>query len=263
MQSKSINELDMFKSGPTETFITPSGQELTIRERNGDDEDILSRVRDNKDGTAVNKFVAAISVNPKLTELEVKQLPVRDKYYTVLKSRIQSLGNILTFPHIFEKGDKTPVSFDVDLSEYLWDFSNPEFPKPGDANYFQYRCKPYPKEIATNPEFEFVLSSGKIVKMKYLTGVGESKALGKNYNDLTINDRFRLRDFKLKGNSGEWIPMENFKIFTARELTEMRVRVEEFDAPFEMLHDLTSPATGLTETISLIQLESFFFPMTL
>lgn len=262
MQAKVINEMDMFRMGPTITFMSPSGHEFTIRERNGEDEDILSKQKDTKDGSSINKFLSAIIVNPKLSDQDIQSLPSKDKYYILFKSRIQSLGDKVHLNYTFQK-EQYPVPFEIDLNEYDWDFANPNFPKEGDQDYFKYRCSPYPAEIRESPQFILELSSGKKIRMYYLTGVGEAKTLGKTEGDLTINDRLRIRGFEVQGNSGEWIKMERFNMFTSREMAEMRTKLFEKDTPFDLIAELTNPKTGAVEAISLFQTEDFFFPTTL
>ncbi len=262
MKAKVINEMDMFQMGPTLTFHCPSGNEVTIRERNGEDEDILSKQRDTKDGSSINRFLSAIMVDPKLPEQSIQQLPSKDKYYILMKSRMQSLGNIVSLEYTFQK-ETVPVHFEINLMDYDWDFANPNFPKEGDENYFKYRCTPYPKEINESPEFTLELSSGKKVRMHYLTGVGESKTLGKAEGDLSINDRLRIRGFQVQGNSGEWMTIERFNIFSSREMAEIRSRLFQMDTPFDLIAELTNPKTGVIEAISLFQTEDFFFPTTL
>jgi len=260
-------ELDAFRMGPIEDIILPSGMPVKIRERNGDDEDILSKLKDNKSTSAIHNFLAAIIVDPKLTPEDISKLRVKDKYYLMFKSRIQSLGSSVTFSHTFTDGESKSktISFDEDLDQYDWDFSKPleEFPfKQGHKDYFQYRCTPYPKDTMDQDTFEFELSSKKKCRMEYLNGLGESKSLKKNTGDLSINDKLVIRNFEVQLENGSWQKVEKFSMFSAREMQQIRTKLEEMDSSFDLITELINPLTGGTELVSLLLKEDFFFPLT-
>lgn len=270
MKSKSkapshVNEMDAFRMGPTEDVVCPSSMPVTIRERNGDDEDILSKLKDNKSTAAMHKFLAAIIVNPKLTFEDVAKMRVKDKYYLMFKSRIQSLGYEVNFDHTFTDGDEKTktVNFDEDLSNYDWDFSKPltEFPKENDNNFFKHRCTHYPDTLMDDT-FEFELLSKKKCRMEYLNGLGESKSLKKDTGDLTINDKLIIRNFEVQLENGTWQKVERFSMFTAREMQEIRTKLDQMDKPFDLITEVINPLTGQSEQISLFLKESFFFPLT-
>jgi len=266
-KASAARELDAFRMGPKENIVLPSGMPITIRERNGDDEDILSKLKDNKSTAAMHNFLAAIVVNPVLTPEDVAKLRIKDKYYIMFKSRIQSLGSDLTFSHTFTDGDtKTrTVQFDESLDNYDWDFSRPheEFPfKPENDEYFKYRCTPYPKDTMDTDTFEFELVSKKKCRMEYLNGLGESKSLKKNAGDLTINDKLIIRNFEIQLDNGSWQKVEKFSMFSAREMQEIRSKLDKMDDPFDLLTELINPITGNSELVSLFLKEDFFFPLT-
>lgn len=273
-QITKMNETAMFRMGPTEEVHLPSGFKVTIRERNGDDEDILSRVKDNKDGSALNNFLSAIITDPKMTGKQIAELKLKDKYYLLFRSRIQSLGSQMTFKHVFAGDeDKTKeVFFEEDLNQYDWDFSKPysSFPfKPklelgnGETDeYFKYRCTPYPDGSREEDGFEITLPSGVICRMKYLTGEGEQKSLKKSMNDLTINDKLRVRDFELKMDNGKWQRIERYNMLSAKDMMVIRTELDKRDEQFDMLVETVNPLTGQPEYISMFLKEEFFFPLT-
>ncbi len=257
----------MFRIGPKEIVYLPDGFVVTIRERNGEDEDILSKVKDNKDNTAINNFLASIIVDPKLTPQQIGEMKIKSKYYLLFRSRIQSLGSKVIFKHTFTGDeDKTKEAyFEEDLNNWDWDFSKPieEFPlKPEDAGYFKYKCKPYPKDSKEKEVFELTLASGKKCRMKYLTGEGETKSLGKQMGELTINDKLRVREFELQMNSGNWEKIERFNMMTAKDMAEIRVKLEEMDNQFDLAVETVNPLTNQQEFISMFLKEDFFFPLT-
>lgn len=266
-QISKVNESDMFRIGPTETVYLPDGFIVTIRERNGDDEDILSKVKDNKDNTAINNFLASIITEPKLTPKQIGEMKIKNKYYLLFRSRMQSLGAKVVFKHTFTGDeDKTKEAFfDEDLPNWDWDFSKPyiDFPfKPENPGYFKYKCKPYPDGTREQDMFESSTTSGKKYRMKYLTGDGETKTLKKQQNELSINDKLRVRDFQIQMSSGAWQTIERFNMLSSRDMAEIRTKLEEMDSPFDLMVETVNPLTGSQEFISMFLKEDFFFPLT-
>lgn len=266
-KASGARDLDAFRMGPKEDIILPSGMPVTIRERNGDDEDILSKLRDNKSSAAMHKFLAAIIVNPVLTFEDIAKMRIKDKYYLMFKSRIQSLGDEITFNHTFTDGeDKSKlITLDENLSKYDWDFSRTfeEYPfKPDHPEYFKHRCTPYPKGKMDEDTFEFELLSKKKCRMEYLNGLGEAKSLKKDTGDLTINERLIIRNFEVQLDNGNWQKVERFSMFTAREMQQIRTELDRMDQSFDLVVEHVNPLTGQVELISLFLKEDFFFPLT-
>ena len=90
----------------THQFIAPSGFSYTIREENGEDEEILSNQADAMNGNMnITKFIAAIVVDTdftdhhRLTVQDVLNLPFLDRYTIMLQNRIFSLGAVLDFQY--------------------------------------------------------------------------------------------------------------------------------------------------------------------
>jgi hypothetical protein len=245
----------------TTSFKTPSGFEVTIREQNGDDDDIISRMKDSLDGTAINNFISSIvvssSIKPggKLTPDDVINLKNRDKYYILLKSRIFSLGSEITYKHKCSNvtcGKET--EYEEDLKPYDFDFSKPDEKPSG----FKYQILPY--KNGQSPEAEIKLSSGKKIRYTYLNGIGDKKLLELNKDDISKNTELLVRSIQCEIN-GKWQQLENFKFLTAREMSEIRKHVADNDTQFEAISEVICPFCKNIDHISLLTEPTFFFPL--
>ena len=79
----------------------PSGLVVSIRETNGEDDEILSNYARLTDGSAGNEYTARIIHSgpngKKMTIEEVESLKIRDRQFIMFVSRIISLGEIFEF----------------------------------------------------------------------------------------------------------------------------------------------------------------------
>ena len=89
----------------THTFTAPSGIEYTIREQNGQDEEILTNVGEATRFMNINNFLQAILMgsskkpNQKYTMEEILRIPLLDRQCILLQSRIFSIGEIMEFSY--------------------------------------------------------------------------------------------------------------------------------------------------------------------
>lgn len=242
--------------GTTVEIKLPDGNTVTIREQTGEDEDTLSRLKDSRDGSAVNKFISGLIIDssyPSTTPEAVSKMKSRVRNYILLNSRRFSLGDEITYTHTF--ADATKQDFDDDLADYLWDYEGKDFPLPGEDGFDPKYCMPYPDD---STHFEFEISSGKKCKMRYLTGEAEMQSLGFK-ESVSINSRLIVREFELE-NEGAWTKIERFNMFSSREMSEVRKVLKSQDPEWELLTTVTHPVSGLTEEVSLFVVEDFFFP---
>ena len=246
--------------GKTSKFKTPSGFEITIREQTGEDDEVISKMKNNNDGSAINKFVASIIVEcslypgKKLTANEILKWKVRDKYYTLFKSRMFSLGEELIYKHKCSNINCNKESdYEEDLKPYDRDFSLPEQESKTD---FKYQVIPYKNGELTA---EFRLSSGKEIKYKYLSGLSEKKLLDFNKEEISKNTELVVREIELLIGD-KWQLIENFKVFSAREMSEIRKHIKENDLPFEAISECQCPFCSTIDQISLMAQPDFFFP---
>lgn len=251
---KDMANENMAFSPNTETFKLPDGRMVTIRERNGEDEDILSKVKNNEDGTAFDKYlyniIEDLDGNGKATRAQIGSLKNRSKYYILYKSRIQSLGDTVEFEHTFENGDK--VSFEEDLK--IFDF---DWEKQPLEEREEYQIEPYKEK---GDSFSFTLSSGVTCKMDYLTSDMEASTLARDISQLSINEKLRIRNFRIADKGGDFFQVENFKMFPSRVMQEIRKYLKEYDSEFTLMTTLKHPSKPIREEVSLFMYPDFFFP---
>lgn len=253
---------------PTEsTFIAASGKKYTIRETNGDDDAILSNSGGAQDGSSLNKWIAGIVTavgeeKKKLTQQEAAKLLSRDRFGILFHSRIFSLGPVLKFIHqcsdpkcSFKPGDDLP--YEEDLSLYVWDFTNPA-PKPGEVGYSKYRLEVYPNK----PEewVEKKLSSGRLIRFAYLDGEGENTFLEVAPEDLNKNHELLSHKLEAKLETDKWIRLENFKLFSSREMAEIRSHITIYDKPWDAISEIKCPKCRKIDYLNLLAVPDFFFP---
>lgn len=250
--------------GKLATLLLPSGSTVTIREQNGDDDDIISSFMTGQDSVGpINRFVAAIIIKHDynfadksgvLTAKEVLNIPLRDKYFILMASRIFSISPSIKFNWDWQN-DRPEVPYEEDLVQYMWDYKK-EFPQIGDPAYFKYRIQPY-QEHKSNIEVD--LSSGKKIRFYLLDGNGESYIMGLPDSQKSINTPIRARRLELFDN-GNWMKVESFKVFKSYEMAELRDAINTYDKTFDGLTDLNNPYTNEVVSIPLLSIPDFFFP---
>lgn len=253
--------------GKSKDITLASGLVLTIREKNGDDDDILSDSSSKDIPHRVmidnlNKFVSSIVIknhatgNPYITLDEVKALKATDKLQVLLESRIHSDGPELKFLHKCSNEDckshDNKLEYDCieDLAKYL----------PSSEEPFEFKIQKHPH--GQKPGMELTLSSGKKVRFQFLTAGSEYKGLemaedssirrGKNLDLL-------LRDLEVFDGSS-WNLVGSFAIFSSSEMREIRNAVKTNDPQWPMVSEFKCPSCKNTEYIPLILIPDFYFP---
>lgn len=240
--------MDLINNIETKEVALPTGRVFVIREQNGNDEDVISKVGDSKNNTAIAKFLAGIIVEPKTSWQQVMLWPSQDKYVLLLESRIFNLGETLSFKHTFQ--DEFEESFEEDLSIY----------RVGNEEN-KYAPKKYPNGDLR--EIEFTTSRGKLIKYTLLNSEGEAYNMNKPEGSISRNDIFRARFLSVKDNSQKsgWKVVDKFYDFKPIELAEIRKNILENDPSFDMLMELQHPQKpNVKELVPMIQYTEFFFP---
>jgi len=238
----------------TEDVTLPDGNVITIREANGDDEDILSSTSYNKDGTAYYRYLANLIVEPRMTWEGVAAMKNRCIYYGLYKARLLSLGDEIMFDYTFQTPKIGMAPFEENLSKFDRDLSKP-YTELEEDKMDKEVIKAYPAGAAET--FEFILASGKKLRMRYLTGEMERSTLDGDTEQLSINDKVKLRSLELY--TGEtWTAIENLSLFTSREMNEIRKALSKNDEQFTCITQVTK--SGVTEELSMFLLPAFFFP---
>lgn len=247
------------------TFKLPSGYEVTIREQNGNDDDILSNQSTAKDLSNLNIFIASLvvetnlpfAVNGKLTSELVKKMVIRDKYFILIKSRIHSIGSDLRITYDWGKDEGGKIEYIEDLNRYVWDY-NTEFPEEGTENYDPERIEPYIIPGVYDKQ-ELTLRSGKHLKFNLLNGHSETQLMKLPLDQMTRNAELKARNLEMFV-SDTWVKVENFSMFTKHDMAELNKMVKIADPSFNAVTDLSNPNTGETIKFPIMGTLDFFYP---
>lgn len=259
-EQKSVKDI---LHGKTLTFTSPSGLTFTIREQNGNDDDILSNSGLAKDGSNITNFISSIVLESSLTgggPLSVataRNLLVRDRVFIMIMSRIHSIGDMLKFK--YQWSDLPfPVEYEEDLNKYIWDYSK-EFPlDTSDINYFKYRIQPYTER--NYGSHIYTLKSGKTISFNLMDGNGEKYLLALNEGSITVNEELKARSLHLKQEDDRFMKVENFSFFTKSEMTEIHSLVNEIDPTYFPFTEITHPDNNSTVNLPLFGINDFFYP---
>lgn len=239
--------------------VLPSGDTIAIREQNGEDDDILSNLADVKKLESANNFLSGVIVfhsryGKIFTPEMVKKMPIRDKYISLLLTRIFSFGDTLSFKWTWE-GDSEPIEYTEDLNIYLWDYSKPT-PNKGDKDFNTSMIRGY--ESDPYEFIELTTKSGKKLRLKYLTGEAEMYLLNLNDNDRSRNKEFLARGLEMFIED-KWQLVSNFKSFSPIDMKDIR-KALLVDLPFALTTWIEHPLNKIKEEIDITSLEDFFFP---
>lgn len=249
--------------GNVKELLLPSGAVAVIREQNGEDDALLSNVAMTRNFEALNAFIHSITIHlstaefpekpPTLEDIMIR--PLRDKYFTLIASRIFSLGHNLHFEYQWDAA-LPKVEYDEDLSKYLWDYNVP-FPQVGDREYFAERIKPYPmKSLFVNETV-----GGKNIRFNLINSYGERYLLKLPDTERHINQQLLARDISIMNEANQWEKITNFKNFKSTEMAQLRGLLSKWDEEFNGITTLDNPfVTGQSEDVSIIQIPDFFFP---
>ena len=252
-------------------FLVPSGLPCEIRMQNGEDDEILSSVRLQKEGNNINAFVAAI-VNKfngaKLTLQDVIDMRLSDKYYILIQSRVFSLGDELEFDYTWDK-EQGPIRYTEDLNTFLWDYSKPFPYNPEDEGYHPHRIKPFPFS-GENFDYHYLYFElgGRKFRMRHVDGRLEKYLI--KCDDINNNSLFYGRELSqlfMEMKEGEevvekYIPVTTFKAFIPREMAQLRGILETFDdGNAQISMDLENPNNpGEVIDVPLLSLDDFLSP---
>jgi len=248
--------------GDVLTIIAPSGHSFTIRQQNGEDDDILSNSKAVQDGTSTNRFIAGIVVytdfteNGKLNLDDAKNLKLCDKYFILITGRIFSIGQELKFTYKWDD-IKEDTPYTEDLSLFIWDYTNP-YPQEGEEGYFDQRIKPH--LFGKDTIRTLTLKSGKEVRYTFMDGNGESFLMKLREDSTSINSEILARRLELKMQGG-WVKVQNFKPFNAKDMQELRKDVTDNDPNLSLYSELEHPLTGKKISYPIIATPDFFYPL--
>lgn len=253
----SLNNL--IYQGATKEVKLSSGKILTIRENNGEDESILSEMKNVLTGKNTTDYLVRIlSENtPPLTEKDVDELFEIDRQGLLFHARLLSLGNTFILDHECQNQDcKKPFKWTEDLSEYI---TGPtEDRTPEELPWLNAQVIPT-LPLGEKTEYEIVLSSGKRVKLKILTGSLQKKKLA-NPDSLNINTKLLYRELSLQNPQGIWEVSTHFSMYSSKDLMEIRAAQQKNDPVWNPLSKNICPHCKQENVIEIMGNPSFFFP---
>lgn len=258
-----METVDAIFSSRKMTFVAPSGFEYTIREQNGNDDDIISNQADAQNLMNFSRFIATIVVdtnyssNRRLTIEQAHHMPALDRYAILLNSRIFSIGEELEFTWDWGQDKGGKVTYVQDLNEFLFDYS--ELPSESDIEAKPYAIPYYP-DRSQFTDIEVELTSGKKVKFDLLTANGEAFVINLPVEARTKNKELEARNLCLSVN-GKWEKVTSFHVFTVKDMVEIRKAVNSMDPIFEGTMVINNPKfPELTQAVSIMALRGFFYP---
>lgn len=258
IKTKIETEILPIFNGKQTKICLPSGRSVTIRESNGDDDELLSSVVASEDGSNTYNFLAAIiekdyTTDNRVSPGEIANWPVNDKYGLLFKQRLFVHGDTLAFrATCSEEKCLHEAIYEQDLGYWDGELSLPDYaPKNLSA------LSKYPN--GNKLEIEFVISSGKKLKYSILTGVLEKAAL--ELKDNTRNSPLIIRDLAIE-NKGIFIPVKHFAGFSAKEMLEIRSHIKKNDKQFDpqVSWRCENPLCKKEYTVGLFSIGAFFYP---
>lgn len=243
------------------TFVAPSGSEYTIREQNGEDDDILSNPSTSSNLMNISNFISAIVTSQnyfpnkkRLSPEDALKLPCNDRYAILINSRIHSIGNIVEFYHDWG-GTLGKVFYEVDLNDLVFNKTFTEVTEE-ELNAKPEAIPLYPSSKLTDIPFSV---GDKEFLFDALTGEGEQYQLSLPLDKRTANQKLIARNLRLKvGNNYEKVT--NFKMFSVKEMGVIRKTVASNDPLFSGNTKITHPSNeSLVDYVNILGLPNFFW----
>lgn len=252
-----MKDQSLFFAGDEHEILLPSGKIVTIRETNGEDDGILSKIKNAKDNTHIYNFLANIIIkdhdtNDKVMASDIMDWLINDKYYLLFKQRIINLGSEFKMRHVCENETcKKQSDYTENLLEIDGDLGSKDY-KPGPNQIAPY-------EFGKAREVEFTSSRKNKFKFDCLTGNLEKKDLDIPNGDKDVNNGLIARNVQVFEN-GTWIRLFNWGKFPSKEMVELRTFVYQKDKPFEPLVSFICDKCNTPYQVSLFYIPAFFFP---
>lgn len=255
-------------------FTLPSGYSCEIREQNGEDEEVLSNPANIKNFMNINEFIAGIVIHTdftasgKLLVQDVMKLPLLDRAVILINSRIFSLGEELEFNYTWPRldGSKEPKEFTYtqNLKDYLfYDYSQKPSEEELEAKpdavpyYLLEEDKDKPGKIKLT-DLCFTLSSGKEIMWDVATVESEQYLMKLGFDNISRNKDLIARNLRLNVD-GNWERVQNFKLFSVRDMAEMRKEILSVDPTFTGNTEIEDPITHNKTQVSILAMPTFFY----
>lgn len=248
----------------TFTFMTPSGHTVTIREQNGEDDDILSNPVEAQNMMNLSRFIASIIVdcdffeNKKtISAKEAHSLPALDRYCILFQSRKFSLGDTVDFNYDWGSENGGKVEYSQALDEFLFDYSKAPteeevIAKPNAIPF--YPCGGQFRDL------EFTTSQGHRFRFDLMNAESEAYILELPLDQRTKNKELVARNLRMEVD-GKWDKVTNFRMFSVKEMREIRAEILGCDPVFQGITEIENPnMPGQRVDISIVAMKDFFYP---
>ena len=240
-------------------FTCPLGNIFTIREQNGDDDDILSNPTTQKGLMNLSHFISAIVLdmdgNGKITVDQALNLPANTRWAIILNSRIFSIDPMLEFTYDWGRELGGVVAYEQDLRDLLYNYEN--LPTEKDIESKPDAIPYY--TVKTSTDLEILTKSGKSLLFDLASGSSEAYVVGLEPERQTKNQELVSRNLRLKVGE-KYEKVENFKMFSVKDMAEIRRAVFAADPPFTGEVEIQNPNyPNLKTKVNIFGVENFFF----
>lgn len=241
-----MNNESLIYMGDSTDVELLSGKKVKIRETNGDDDAILSKIKDASDGSNINNFLANIiemdyDLARKPLSTDILDWLVNDKYYLLFKQRMINQGKDFLFTNEC-KQCKAKNEFTEDLG-VLDELANRD-----------YKYKLGKEKIA-----EFTISSGQKLRIHLLDGYLEKEGLDKVEGETNQNTSLTNRHIEIF-EAGSWVRLFSFGRFKSKVMGEIRGFVKRHDTQFEPIVHFPCPKCETAYSVPLMYIPVFFYP---
>lgn len=255
-------------------FTLPSGYSCEIREQNGEDEEVLSNPANIKNFMNINEFIAGIvthtdfTASGKLLVQDVMKLPLLDRAVILINSRIFSLGEELEFNYKWPRPENSKEQAEFTYTQNLKDYIFEDYGVKPDEEELKAKPDAVPyyllEEDENNPgkikltDHKFTLSSGKEIMWDVATVESEQYLMKLGLDNISRNKDLIARNLRLNVE-GNWEKVQNFKLFSVRDMAEMRKEILASDPSFMGTTDIEDPITHSKTQISILTVPTFFY----
>lgn len=255
-------------------FTLPSGYYCEIREQNGEDEEVLSNPANIKNFMNINEFIAGIvthtdfTASGKLLVQDVMKLPLLDRAVILINSRIFSLGEELEFNYKWPRPENSKEQAEFTYTQNLKDYIFEDYGVKPDEEELKAKPDAVPyyllEEDQDNPgkikltDHKFTLSSGKEIMWDVATVESEQYLMKLGLDNISRNKDLIARNLRLNVD-GNWEKVQNFKLFSVRDMAEMRKEILASDPSFMGTTDIEDPITHSKTQISILTVPTFFY----
>ena len=255
-------------------FTLPSGYSCEIREQNGEDEEILSNPANIKNFMNINEFIAGIvthtdfTASGKLLVQDVLKLPLLDRAVILINSRIFSIGEELEFNYKWPRPngskDQAEFTYTQNLNDYVFEDygvrpTEEELnSKPDAVPYYPFEEDEDQSGKIKLTDRKFTLSSGKEIMWDIATANSEQYLMKLGIDNISRNKDLIARNLRLNVD-GNWEKVQNFKLFSVRDMAEMRNEIISKDPTFVGNTEIEDPITHSKVQVSILALPTFFY----